>query len=332
MGGPGWNPGSLLETSGEFWKTCALHAGVKLGIFSLLGDRELKAAEVAAELGGSARGTPMLLSALAAMGLVESRAGRYRNTPEARRYLCQDSTASVVSMILHHRNLVRAWAHLDEAVLTGNPVRERSSHAPDGEERENFLMGMFANASLLAPHLVPAVDLSGRRRLLDLGGGPGTYAIQFCLANPGLEAVVFDLPTTRSFAEKTIARFGVGDRVTFQAGDFVDERAEGRFDAAWLSHVLHGEGPENCRKMLFHAAEALEPGGLLLIHEFILEDSMDAPLFPALFSLNMLVGTEEGRAYSEGQLRAMMEEVGARDVRRLPFRGPTDSAILVGTI
>ena len=68
-------------------------------------------------------------------------------------------------------------------------------------------MGMFNLASLLAPRIAQAIDLSGCRRLLDLGGGPGTYAIHFCLANPGLSAVVYDLPTTRSFAEETIARF-----------------------------------------------------------------------------------------------------------------------------
>lgn len=332
MASAGWSPGTLIEVSGAFWKTCTLHAGVKLGVFAALGDREMAAPEVAGALGGSERGIPMLLNALAAMGLLERHGGRFRNTPEARRFLCPDSPATVVPMILHHRNLVRGWARLDEAVLSGKPVQERSSHVSGEEERESFLMGMFASASQLAPQLLPSLDLSGRRRLLDLGGGPGAYAIHFCLASPELQAVVFDLPTTRPFAERTIARFGLGDRITFQAGDFVEERAEGRFDAAWLSHVLHGEGPENCRKMLARAAETLEPGGLLLVHEFVLDDSMDSPLFPALFSLNMLVGTEEGRAYSEGQLRSMMEEAGAKEIRRLPFRGPTDSAILAGTM
>ena len=76
-------------------------------------------------------------------------------------------------------------------------------------------MGMFNMAMNTAPRLVPLADLSGRRRLLDLGGGPGTYAIHFCRHNPDLQATVFDLPTTRPFALKTIERFGLGDRVGF---------------------------------------------------------------------------------------------------------------------
>lgn len=327
-----WTAGTLLETSGAFWKGSTLHAGVRLGIFTLLGDGFRGADELTQELGASPRGVTMLLDALAAMGLLTKRDGRYANTPEARRLLCKDSPAYLGHILMHHRNLVEGWAHLDEAVLGGRPVRARSSHVPDEGERESFLMGMFNLASMLAPKLVPEVDLTGRKRLLDLGGGPGTYAIQFCLANADLKAAVFDLPATRPFAEKTIARFGLEKRVTFQEGDFVKDRPEGRFDAAWLSHILHGEGPGACEKILHNTVSALDPGGLLLIHEFILDDSMDAPLHAALFSLNMLVGTEEGRAYSEGQLRAMMVGAGAHDVRRLAFRGPNDSSILVGTV
>jgi SAM-dependent methyltransferase len=327
-----WTPGLLLETSGAYWMGGTLQAGVKLGVFSILGDDALAACDFSERFGWSPRGVPMLLDALAAMGLLVKTGNRYANTPEARRLLCKDSPAYLGHILLHHHNLVESWAHLDEAVLTGRPVRERSSHLPDEGARESFLMGMFNLASLMAPRLVPEVDLEGRRRLLDLGGGPGTYAIHFCLANPRLEAVVFDLPTSEPFALKTIAGFGLEGRVTFQQGDFIEDRAAGRFDAAWLSHVLHGEGPENCEKMLRNATSVLVPGGLLLIHEFVLDDSMDAPLKPALFSLNMLVGTDEGRAYSEGQLRLLMEEAGAGDIRRLPFRSPNDSSILAGTV
>jgi SAM-dependent methyltransferase len=328
----GWTEGALLETSGAYWKGCALHAGVRLGIFGLLGDEAVDAAEMARRLGGSARGVPMLLDALAAMGLLVKRGPCFSNTPEARRWLGKDSPEYIGHIILHHHNLMEGWSRLHEAVLEGRPVRGRSSHVPDEMERESFLMGMFNIASLLAPRIVAEVDLSGRRRLLDLGGGPGTYAIQFCLANPGLDAVIFDLATTRPFAEETVERFGLRGRVAFQAGDFIEDRPEGRFDVAWLSQVLHGEGPENCGRMLENAASALDPGGLLLVHEFVLDDARDAPLHAALFSLNMLVGTEEGRAYAEGEIRAMMERAGARDVRRLPYRGPSESSILAGRV
>jgi hypothetical protein len=91
-------------------------------------------------------------------------------------------------------------------------------------------------------------------------------------------------------------------------------------------------GPEACRAVIEKAVSVLEPGGLILIHEFLLNDTHDGPLFPALFALNMLVNTEEGRAYSEGEVKDMMMKAGLHDIRRLPFRSPNDSGILSGTV
>ena len=80
------------------------------------------------------------------------------------------------------------------------------------------------------------------------------------------------------------------------------------------------------------AVAVLEPGGLILVHDFLLNDTHDGPLFPALFALNMLVNTEEGRSYSEGEVKDMLVQAGVHNIRRLPFRGPTDSGILSGTV
>jgi hypothetical protein len=74
----------------------------------------------------------------------------------------------------------------------------------------------------------------------------------------------------------------------------------------------------------------LEPKGMVLIHDFILNDSLDGPLFPALFSLNMLVNTKQGQDYSQGQIMEMLLNTGFKEVRRMPFRGPSESGIIVG--
>ena len=193
-------------------------------------------------------------------------------------------------------------------------------------------MGMFNLAMQVAPQVASRIDLSGRRRLLDLGGGPGTYAVHFCLHNSDLSAVVYDLPSTRPFAEKTIERFGLDDRIAFAAGDFMTGEVGEGFDVAWISHILHGTGPSACSVILKKAVAALEPGGLILVQEFILEDTMVAPLFPALFSLNMLLGTPDGQAYSQGELFAMLAAAGAGEIRRLPIDLPNGAGIIAGVV
>jgi hypothetical protein len=189
---------------------------------------------------------------------------------------------------------------------------------------------MFNLACLLAPGIAQTIDLTGRKRLLDLGGGPGTYAIHFCLAYPGLSAVIYDLPTTRSFAESTVSRFDLSSRIAFSAGDYHVDPVPAGFDVAWLSHILHADSPNACTALLHKAVASLEPGGILMVQEFILNDHKDGPLFPALFSLNMLLGTESGQSYSERELAAMMAAAGLSDVHRLEMELPNGAGVMSG--
>ena len=323
------NPGKLLDLSGKYWTTCTLHAGVKLDVFSAIGQEKLSGKPVAKKINADERATEMLLNALTAMRLLKKDGDRFSNTEAGCAYLSKDSPGYIGYMIMHHHHLVESWFKLDQAVRSGGPVRGRASFS-DEETREGFIMGMFNMAMSLAPRLVSLIDLSGRRHLLDLGGGPGTFAIHFCLANPDLSATVYDLETTRPFAEKTIAKFNLSGRVRFAPGDYVEKEITGSFDAAWLSHILHAEGPDACRRIIKKTVRVLSPGGLLVVHDFLLNDSKDGPLFPALFALNMLAGTDAGRAYSEKEVMDMLSEAGLAEIKRIPFDSPNDSGLISG--
>jgi SAM-dependent methyltransferase len=325
-----WTIPDLLQLSGGYWAPAALHAGVKLDIFSALVAGSLPADNVAAACGTEPRATAMLLDSLAALGLLSKAGENYSLTAFSAAHLVRSAPGYLGHIIMHHHHLMPGWAQLPAAVRSGAPVRSSVSHGDEADVRESFIMGMFNLANQLAPKVAASIDLSGRRRLLDLGGGPGTYAVHFCLKNPELTATVFDLPSSRSFAEGVFDRFGLSGRVDFCPGDYHLENVPTGFDVAWLSHILHAEGEDGCRAILRKAVDSLEPGGLLLVQEFILDDTKDGPLFPALFSLNMLLGTGSGRAYSQGELNAMMAEAGLEDLRRLPLELPNGAGIMAG--
>lgn len=326
-----WNPRRLLQLSGGYWSTCALHAAVKLDVFTAIGERSATLDEVVERVGASKRGLSMLLDALTAMELLKKTGDRYGSSAGVAKYLSKDSPDYLGYMIQHHHHLMESWARLGESVKSGLPSATRSSRS-DPVRREAFLLGMLNSASQTAPKIVPSLDLTGRRHFVDVGGGPGTYAIHVCKANPGLRATVFDLPTTRPFAEQTIERFGLSDRIDFVEGDFLEQDIPGSYDVAWLSHILHAEGPAGCKTILDRTVAALEPGGMIMVHEFILNDAMDGPLFPALFAMNMLLRSQSGQSYSEKQLADMLAAAGAKDVRRIPLTLPNDSGVMVGVV
>ena len=238
MGDETLNPGHLLELSGNYWKSATLHAGVKLGVFTVIDEDAMTGRDLAQKLNCTQRAVTMLLNALAAMDLLEKSDDEFSNTPISKVFLSKHSPKYIGYIITHHHHLMESWSKLDQAVKTGLPVRQRASYS-DNEWRENFLMGMFNVAMGSAPQVAKAIDLSDRNHLLDLGGGPGTYAIHFCLHNPQLKATVYDLPTTKPFAEKTIKKFKLQERVAFMKGDYIEEDIKGAFDVAWLSQVLH---------------------------------------------------------------------------------------------
>ncbi len=324
-----WTRETLLSVSNAYWRGCAVQAGVRLGLFNRLGQDLLSAEEVADAIGTERRATGLLLDALAGIGLLLKAAGGYSNTLVAREHLVTGGPDYMGHIILHHHHILDGWAQLDQAVRRGGPVERRSYGAEI--ERESFIMGMFNLAMAVAPILAGQLPLTGCRRLLDLGGGPGTYAIHFCLAHPGLQAVIYDRPTTEPFARATVEQFGLTGRIEFLPGDFIcDPISGGPYDVAWLSHILHSNSLAQCQTLIDKTVAVLEEGGQIMIHDFILDNSKDSPEFAALFSLNMLIGNGCGRSYSEEEITGMLERAGISRIERLALRAANDSSVIVG--
>ena len=325
-----WTPKNILSTASACWEAITLQTAVKLDVFSCIAAGAAEPLELAKKIGADGRAVTMLCNALAALGLLKKEGGLFLNAEPAQRYLVKSSPDYIGYIIIHFYHTVESWWHLPKAIRTGAQIS--SVYEKTEDQRESFLLGMHNLASALAPKIAEILDLGSAGTLLDLGGGPGTYAINFCLKNPGLQACVLDLPESRLYAQRTIAAAGLSDRVTFIPGNYDAEDIPGRYDAVWLSQILHAEGPGDCQKLISKAATALNPGGAIYIHDFILNDDMAGPAFPAVFSLNMLVATKGGQSYSEAQVRSMLEKAGAINIVRLDFKGPNDSGIICGRV
>lgn len=333
-----WTAPELLALSNAHWPSCVLQAAVELDVFTVLETLGESGAPVSAQrladaLGCDGRGFSMLVSALLSLEFLQGGHESLSLPEGAAACLSRRSEGYVGFIISHHTYLMPAWARLAEAVRTGTRVRENSSSDARSEaEREAFLMGMFNVAMNQGKTVAKALNLAGRNRLLDLGGGPGTYAVFFCRENPGLRATIFDLPSTEKTARGIVKRFGLEERIDFAGGDFFESELPGGYDVVWMSQVLHGESPENAAKLVARAARCLNPGGMLAIQDFVLDDDRAGPRHPALFSLNMLVGTAGGQSYSWSEITAMLLGAGAESVRRVDADLPMNCGILTGIL
>src|SRR5205085_12310564 len=108
----------------------------------------------------------------------------------------------------------------------------------DPEQTRAFVLGMHQRAMGIARGVVPFLDMTGVTNLLDVGGGPGTYACLLAQANPDLQVTVRDLPAVVAIAEELIAQAGQSSRVGTLAGDATSgDYGEAKYDSALFSGV-----------------------------------------------------------------------------------------------
>jgi cyclopropane fatty-acyl-phospholipid synthase-like methyltransferase len=178
----------------------------------------------------------------------------------------------------------------------------------------DFILGMENVSRGSSRQVVEKVDLSGIKRLLDLGGGPATAAITFAQAHPEMECVVFDLEGPLEIGQEQIAAAGLKDRITTVAGDFHKDELPGGFDTVYISNVIHMMDAEHTLDLLRKAHQALAPGGRLLLKDFFLEESGIEPVSGAQFSVNMLVNTKGGKTYRRSEALDLIRKAGFTDL------------------
>jgi len=298
-----------------FQESRLLLTAIELDVFTAVGTGAT-ALQAARRMKTDARATGMLLNALVAMGALEKSDGVYLNTAETRRYLVAGSPDNARPALMHTVNMWRAWNTLTESVRAGAAVLPPGVDRQEEEWTEAFIAAMHRNAESAAEQLVRAVGAAGVRRLLDIGGGSGAYAIAFARANPELRAEVLDLPRVVRIAQRHIDAARLTDRVTTRIGDLRTEEFGRGYDLILLSAICHMLGPEENQDLLRRCHRALATGGRLVIRDFILEPGKTAPKPAALFALNMLVATRSGSTYTEGEYRAWLAAAGFRAVER----------------
>ena len=245
----------------------AIMAATRAGFFETLATGEHGAAEVAACCATDPAATEKLLNVLVAQRYLRVRGGRYRLTNAARRWLLADSPQSIRDYLLFNELQWRWLGQTDTFVQTGAPIRFH--HALTPGEWALYQQGMYAIARLTAPEVAWRIPLPAHaRRMLDVGGAHGQYAVALCRQHPQLHATILDLPQAVTEAAPLLAKSGLSERICHTAGDALTaDLGVARYDLIFVANLAHHFDDATNRALVRRIARALTPGGLCVIQD-----------------------------------------------------------------
>jgi len=303
-------PEAILGLSRKFMESRIFLTAAELDIFNLLSKHPMSAQEIADKKQVTLRGITILLDALVPMELLEKKDEKYYCPAEVATLLSRDSPTSIMPMAMLSVGGWKRWSDLTEIVRQGLQKARPSVFESNKSEQETFILAMRAIAYRLAPEIVAAIKPLSAKKLLDIGGGSGSYTQAFLETYPDMKATLFDLPLVIKIAQTVLEDTDLIDRITFVPGDYYKDKLPTGHDLVLLSAIIHQNSPEQNNELYRKIYRALEPGGRLVIRDHIMSPDHTQPISGAFFAVNMLVVTPEGRTYSFEEIKASLESAG----------------------
>ena len=314
------SPEPIMRLASGFMAAKHVFAANELGLFEALGDSPTTIEGLAARTGLTTRAARISADAMVALGLLERDGELYRNSPPAQAFLSAQSPADLRPFLRFWDKLsYPAWEGFADALAKG-PSQE--IFELDEEQQEIASAGMEAILTGPANALAATADLSTHRRLLDVGGGTGSWSIAATRQHTHLQATVLELPGVADVARKRITEAGMADRIDVVSGDAMTGELPAGYDVFLLANLVHYWSPEQNRVLLQRVRHVAQPGAHILVADFWTNPSHTQPVIAALMAGEFAVHLRNGDVYSVDEARSWLDETGWRFVDHSPLAGP----------
>ncbi len=314
---------AILGIAKAYQKSKVLLTALELDIFTALGDTEKTCEELASEINAQPEALERLLNALCALNLLVKHINTYQNTKGTARFLVRGKEEYLGSLN-HIANLWETWGDLTDVVKTGQAQNYKALEDKSDEWIKDFVESLHSQSAMKAPDIVSLLDLKGVKRVLDIGCGSAIYCVAFVKAKPDLKAVAFDHPNIIRETQKYIEYENLNSRIEAVGGDaLTDDFGEG-FDLIFVSDLISQYSLFENIGIFQRVHAALNPGGRLVVQDYIIDDDKLGPLKAVMQSINMMVNTPKGNIYTQTDLWIMMKEAGFPEVKRIATPFVTD--------
>ncbi len=317
---------AMLQMTSGYWISQSIYAAAKLGIPDLLKDGPKSYEELASSTETNARSLYRVLRALAQVGVfAEKQEGTFALTPLSSCLRSDDPKSVRALAILFGEEQYKAWGDILHSVRTGEssfehlfgmPVFQYYAQNPEAEKTFNAAMTSGSDAEKAA--VVQTYDFSTIHKLVDIGGGQGSFIASILKANPTLKGVLFDLPSVVEGAKDVLSAEGVAERCEIVGGSFYDSVPSGA-DAYILKHVLHDWDDDTSLTILKNCHRSIQENGKLLVVEQIVPPGNE-PALAKFMDVNMMMLHPGGCERTEAEYQALFEAAGFKLTKVVPTR------------
>jgi SAM-dependent methyltransferase len=315
------SPQSIIDLATGFMRAKHLFVAGELGIFEKLGEGPATLEELAQSLGIPSRTARIVVDAVTALGLLERHGPKYSNSEAAQIYLSGLGPNDMRPFIRFWNRLsYKRWLMLEESIRKGRGTAGEFNFT--AEEQKIFSEGVEAFSGGHALALAATYDFSQHRRVLDLGGGTGSFLKALLKRYPELQCTLYELPAAAVIARQRLTDDPIGRHIQISEGDFLKDPLPGGHDAILLAHVVHVLVPERNLELLRRARQAVDQGSRLLIVDFWTNPTHTEPVIAALMAGEFLVVGGNGDVYSVEEGRDWLKQSGWRYLYHKPLDGP----------
>ncbi len=301
----------LQERLWSFAEHRVITVAGKTGILGELANGPVGIESIALKLGLATLPTGKIVRALTALGLAEPTGEEYALVSELKEIFAP-GPRDFTPFLNHSHNMYDRWGQNLEPWLRGE---EWKIQKRDSGGTKHFSEAMKAMGGQIARRVADFMDLTGVEKMLDVGGGTGTYSIEFARRSPKLKAVVLDTPKVADHGRELVRSADMSDRVEFTGGDYMDPRCYGEgHDLVLMANVLHQETAKRAATMVRLGAQALSPGGMLAVIDFSIDEERRENILGTLFAINM---RSFGDTYPESVIHGWFSDAGLEDHSRI---------------
>jgi len=324
-------PALLFDTLRGYHHAFALKAAVELDLFTNVAKTNGTVPEIAKSCAVPERSARILCDHFAVLGFLSKNNGAYRLTPDSAAFLDSRSPAYMGKAVnfLLHPNQFQNFQQLTKTMRNGIPPKD--GFAPEDPMWVEFARGMapmmFPAAQAIAQYLKPHLAGVAAPKILDIAASHGAFGIAIAQQNPKAQIYALDWANVLQVAQENARKVGVADRHHLIPGSAFDAELGKGYDAVLITNFLHHFDAATNESLLKRFFAAMNPGGQLVILEFVPNEDRLSPPPAAMFSLIMLANTEHGDAYTFAQLAQMCSNAGFKDTKLLPIENSPEALV-----